>query len=512
MKPRWLMFVLVAMLAIAGASCAAQQDATVTVAPAHTFQTMEAWEVTPKMWDFDKQNNRFDGDWLPIRDQILTRMIADGGINRIRLELRSGAENPVDYWPAFRAGKLSYTDFKAHFYEKINDNADPHVLDPKGIQFSEFDFRVENFLLPAMRIAKQLGRPMTFTLCYIDFGWTPLKGTLSHATQPEEYAELIGATYAHMREKYGLVPRDLEIILEPDNTDEWGGKQIGEAILAVSRRLNEQGIAPRIIAPSAASGGKTMRYFDDISSVPGAAQRISVLSYHRYGNVLTDGDLAQIKQRADKIGAQTAMLEFTHGDIDDLFDDLTKANVTSWQKYSIVKRGADDGTAPGNLMFVSNPDQRNPDIRIKDSTLAMARIFRSVDPGAVRIGASSSQTSVDGVAFRNPDGRMVVSVKANPGIVARVVKKVRDKLDMPDSQPSPGGSQRVRIAGLRAGNYEVMRANAVVGGETRCSVTASAGQVPAVYLRSRDVATLVELAKGAIPTAPACSPNPADWK
>ncbi|MEO8723581.1 MAG: glycoside hydrolase family 30 beta sandwich domain-containing protein [Sphingobium sp.] len=512
MSLRLLLLGLMSVLTLASAGCSAEPGATVTVNPAQTFQTMEAWEVTPKMWDFDKKNNRFNGSWLPIRDQILTRMIEEGGINRIRLELRSGAENPVDYWPAFRAGKLSYIDFKAHFYEKINDNDDPRVLNPKGVQFTEFDFRVENFLLPAMRIAKQLGRPMTYTLCYIDFGWTPLKGTLSHARQPEEYAELIAATYAHMKEKYGLVPAELEIILEPDNSDEWRGKQIGEAIMAVSKRLGEQGIAPRIIAPSTASGGKTMRYFDDLASVPGAAQKVSVVSYHRYGSALTDDVLAQIKRRADKFGAKTAMLEFTHGDIDDLFDDLTKANVSSWQKYSIVKRGADDGTAPGNLMVANQPEQRDPQIRIKASTLAMTDIFRSVFPGAVRIGARSDQSSIDTVAFRNPDGRIVVSVKANPGVIERTLKKVQDKVDLPNLTPSPSGGQWVGITGLRAGRYEVMRANAVVGGERRCSVIVSPAMPPAVYLRSRDVATLVEQAQGTAPTTPACSRNPADWK
>lgn len=502
--------IFAAMLALGG--CDDNKPATVSVVPSETFQTMDAWEATAKMWEFNKRSNRFDGSWMPARDQILTTMIAEGGINRLRLEIRSGMENPVDYWSQFRSGALSYTDFKAHFYEKINDNADPAVLNPKGFQFSELDFRVENFILPAMRIAQQLGRPMRFSLCYVDFGWTEKKGTLSHAKNPQEYAELIAVVTAHLKQKYALQPAALEIVLEPDNTDQWDGARIGSAIVAVSARLAQQGGTPRIIAPSASIASKAIPYITAFSSVPGAAHHVSVLSYHRYGSKPNDATLGAIRDRADKIGAQTAMLEYTHGDANTLFDDLAKANVSSWQKYSIA--AIDMGrlaTPQGVLLRVKDPEKPNPEVETMPESTALAAIFRAVDPGAVRIGTRTDQPWVQAIAFRNPDNRMVLSVKADLRPVTNMLDKVHKRLNTP--LPQPGNGQWVSLRGLSSGQYMMQRSNALVGRILRCTLAVGTdGKGGRVFLREGDVATLSEQPKVASPRYPVCSGNVDHWQ
>lgn len=71
--------------------------------------------------------------WRPTRRRIDTtrpgkhtganssgRLVNGLGINRVRIEIRSGAANPVDYWTLFREEKIGYRD-----YQKINDNDDP---------------------------------------------------------------------------------------------------------------------------------------------------------------------------------------------------------------------------------------------------------------------------------------------------------------------------------------------------------------------------------------------------
>jgi hypothetical protein len=494
-------------------ACSADKPATITVVPSETFQTMDAWEATAKMWEFDKRGNRFDSSWMPARDRILATMIEEGGINRLRLELRSGAENPVDYWSQFRAGKLSYTDFRNHYYEKINDNADSRALNPRGVQFSELDFRVENFILPALRIAKQMGRPMTFTLCYVDFGWTTRKGSLSHAANPEEYAELIAAAYSHLRQKYALEPAALEIILEPDNGDGWDGKRIGGAIVAVSKRLEAQGIRPRIIAPSTSVARKMPRYFDQLSSIPGAAQKIAVLSYHRYGKPPAPEVAEAIRARAKRIGAQTAMLEYTRGDADDLFDDLIEANVSSWQKYSIATLDLGNAMNPqGNMLRVSHLDRAIPEVETLPESTALAALFRAVDPGAVRIGTRSDQPWAEAVAFRNPDGHLAVSIKAELGPVMKLLQKVHKRINTP--LPQPGGGAWVRLRGVGAGQYRMQRSNALVGRILRCTVVVEQdGKGARVFLREGDVATLAELPKGGRQQHyPGCSHNPDQWR
>ena len=69
-------------------------------------QTISGWEVTVRFWEFDKVNDRYDASWLTSRDAIVQKLIDDAGITRVRLEVRSGVENPVDYWSQFVAGQI----------------------------------------------------------------------------------------------------------------------------------------------------------------------------------------------------------------------------------------------------------------------------------------------------------------------------------------------------------------------------------------------------------------------
>ena len=105
----------------------------VTVKPSETYQVMTGWEVTARAWETDKVANRFDGSWLDFRDEIIAVLADEAGINRIRLEVHSGSENPVDYWARFMKGEITYKEMWAHIYEKINDNADPPVAESRRL-------------------------------------------------------------------------------------------------------------------------------------------------------------------------------------------------------------------------------------------------------------------------------------------------------------------------------------------------------------------------------------------
>ena len=66
---------------------------------------MSGWEVTARLWETNKIENRYDPSWEEHRDEIFARLVNELGINRVRIELKSGAENPVDYWALFRDGR-----------------------------------------------------------------------------------------------------------------------------------------------------------------------------------------------------------------------------------------------------------------------------------------------------------------------------------------------------------------------------------------------------------------------
>ena len=230
-------------------------------------------------------------------------------------------------------GEITYKEMWAHIYEKINDNADPARADPAGFQFSRIDFQVENYLLPLQRRLAARGERLFINLCYVDFRRRP-SGDVSHARNPDEYAELIVETFRHLKTRWGVVPDTLEVVLEPENTEAWGGREIGKAAVAALARLHEDGLAPRLILPSTKDAQNAPRYFDEALRVPGVAEHLFSLSYHRYGRN-TAKAFDAIRARAAAHGIPAEMLEYTEGSDGDLHEDLTVVGAAAWQQYSI---------------------------------------------------------------------------------------------------------------------------------------------------------------------------------
>lgn len=421
-----------------------ERTAQITVKPAQTYQTMSGWEVTPRFWEMNKAENRYDNSWQPHRDLILDRLVNELGINRIRLEYRSGYENPVDYWSQFVQGKLSYRDLGQHWYQAINDNADPRIANAAGFQFANLDFQVEQALLPMRRLMEANGERLFVNLCFVDFS-SP-GSNLEHALQPDEYAELTLQTFLHLKNKFGIVPDALEIILEPENTDHWRGRQIGLAIVATMDRLRRAGFSPQVIAPSVSKAANFAAYFDAMIAVPGVLPLLHTAAYHRY-DIQSGRAIPDIRKRADQHKLQTGMLELLSGDAEVLHGDLKDMNVSAWQMWGIANRMTTPGSVTKSFYYeVDLSDPARPRARMTPATRGLAQYFRYIRIGAVRIGASTDYDAFDPVAFRNPDGSFVVVVKA-----------------------ARGG--RVNVAGLPAGTYSL-----------RYTTTADAVDLPPVRI------------------------------
>jgi hypothetical protein len=278
---------------------------------------------------------------------------------------------------------------------------------------------------------------------------------------PEEYAELVLATYLHLKQKYGLVPDTWEMILEPDNTPDWRGKLIGEAIVASAKRLKENGFKPAFIAPSTTEMENAVPYFDDMIKVPGVRDYLTEFSYHRYRKGGSNAILKEISERAARYNLKTSMLEHIGSGADDLYQDLTIAGNSAWQQFrlagivtdtdSVTNQWIDSAvTSPilqasksgdpkaleealasvrnavrarivtaaevgTNYFNVDTRDTKNPRVVMDGLTKYLRQYFKYVRSGAVRIDATASANGLDPVAFINPDGRYVVVVKAAEG-------------------------------------------------------------------------------------------------
>ncbi len=394
-------------------SVGAEASVTIRLMADKTYQTMTGWEATARLWEMDKDEDRFDASWERYDDLIFDHLVNELGINRLRIEIKSGAENPVDYARQFYSGDIGYRDFRRHFYEKINDNDDPAVSNPGGFHFTELDYQVEKILMPIKERLEARGEKLFVNLCYVDFRWTPLKGTFEHALNADEYAELIEQTFHHLKSKYDLVPDALEIVLEPDNTDRWRGREVGEAAVAALARLRTGGYSPKVIAPSTSVALRGVKYFDDMMRVKGMRDILGTYAYHRYDVRFADTALPRIRKRAKKFRLDTAMLEYTRGNAAQLYNDLTVANVSAWQQYAIATNTTEETGGKISYYYVVNvADPDNPKIRMNRNTPGLAQYFRYVRLGAVRYKAKSSSGSFHPVAFVNPDGRHVVIVTA----------------------------------------------------------------------------------------------------
>ena len=387
----------------AGSQVTADATPVLTLSPRDTFQTISGWEAAAQLGEVDCNREAY----RRYRAEVVDRAVNELGLTRLRLDLRSGVESGRDTWPEYLAGDLSYPRWRATWFVPQNDNADPRVADPAGFQWGRFDHNVTEVILPVREALAARGERLYVNLNYVDFWLGAATKPFSHFADPEEYAELVRVVFDHMQQKFGFVPDGLEVLLEPENTPH-DAREMGRAIVAVVARLAEAGYHPDIIAPSTTRMANAPAYYDEMVSVPGVAGRIHELAYHRYTG-LSRPTLAAIAQRATRDGLTTAMLEHIGSGFAELYEDLTVGNVSAWQQFTIAYCGRrDNPDASGSYLQVNQSDSMAPRVHLTRSARLFRQVFRYVRPGAVRIGAVSSDASVRPLAFRNANGSAVI--------------------------------------------------------------------------------------------------------
>lgn len=377
--------------------------------PAVEYQEMTGWEAVAQAGELECPAVAFQAYSGPVFDAS----VGDLGLNRLRLEVRSGAENPVDGFAQFRAGMINQAAYRATWYQAVNDNSDPQSVHPAGFNWSHLDYTVDNVVLPIRQRVAARGERLYINLNYVDFGTSAFE----HASSPAEYAELILATFQHLQGKYGWVPDAVEVVLEPDHTPNWRGAQIGAAIVAAGDRLAAAGYHPDFVAPSNSDMGSALAYFDAIVQVPRVLEYLTDLSYHRYAGV-SPTTLSGIGDRRAQFGIRTGMLEHIGSGHDDLITDLTVAGNSSWQQFALAFCGTNDDGGTYYLVDVANPS--SPVVREGARTRYLKHFFRHVRLGARRIGAASGNAGITPLAFRNQDGRTVLVVRSSGSVTAQV--------------------------------------------------------------------------------------------
>lgn len=373
---------------------------TVTIDPSEKYQTIHGWEALADAGQFEEKEAFEHGK------ATLFELAAGTGINRLRVEVRSGVENKTNYFQQWQIGQIPHQDFRNNRYVIQNDNSDPRSIDWSGFHFSELDGIIEQVVIPFKQALEARGKSLYINLNYVDFADTDWE----HFNHPDEYAEFMEAVFLHMDQEYGFVPDAIEIILEPNNSN-WNGESLGRAMVATAERLAERGYHPEFVAPSTSSLSGAITYFDAMIEIPGTADLVDELSYHRYGGVSQE-NLEIVAERGKAYGIRTSMLEWWTPDntYETLHEDLKVGMNGVWQQGALAAPTVWD--IPTAIVTI---DPSAPSHLTRMTTFT-SQYFRYINKGAQRIGAASGdEASFDPLAFVNTDGGHVVVVKAERG-------------------------------------------------------------------------------------------------
>ena len=377
---------------------------TITVIGAQQFQTMTGWEALAEIGHVECDPRAYQ----TFKNEVLDRAANEIGINRIRIGLRNGYENPVDQFVPFKAGQLTFNQWKVYWFQVVNDNSDPFVMNPAGFNWGYLDYTIDELIVPLKQRLAARGESLWLNLSYTGANTGQL-----HRDNPEEYAEFVLAAFQHLQQKYGWVPNSLELVNEPD-VGGWTAPPIAQLLIAAKRRLNQAGFFPDFIGPSASQPGLTIGFFDQIASIA-ASEGLNEIAYHRYGTAATQSQLQGIAQRGNQHGMRTAMLEHVGSGHVDLHDDLTVANVSAWQQFGLAFCGAVDNGGVYMLVSGATLGNNSPVVQTGTMTKYLRQYFRYVALRAVRVGATTADSRFAPVAFRNLNGKYVVVVKASAG-------------------------------------------------------------------------------------------------
>ncbi|MBK7412728.1 MAG: hypothetical protein IPI29_09270 [Ignavibacteria bacterium] len=351
-------------------------------------QPFQRWEATSFIASpCDPQFDR-------IRDLMLDSLVRFTGVNRLRVEVRSGSENPVDHYAEWRAAGCpggsdpAYLRWRQNRYVTVNDN-DDSTINEGGFHFTELDATIENVVIPLRTRLEAKGEDLHVNLCYVAFTGQNGGGTYIH-DRPREYAEFVLAVHQHLKKKWNIVPDSWEAVLEPDLVPQWTAQKLGAALNATAITLRNNGFEPRFVAPSTTNMSNAIPWTKQIVAFPDAKAALKEMSYHRYSGTGIDVAVA-IRKYADTLGIGTSMLEwwFDNATPDVLRTDLLTAGNTSWQ----------EATISGHFDLIRNGDS----VRItrKKNAILNGILSRYVKPGAMRIADD------DGIIMRNSDGSVV---------------------------------------------------------------------------------------------------------
>ncbi len=375
-------------------------DATVSIDPSHTFQTIEGWGVSVGSFtDPHVLNVPFDADpplEVPLSAQHAIADTLFRGIGLMRGRMGTQPRN----------------------IEPVNDNDDPNVTD-----LSKFDFsgrKNDTF----MDIAGDL-RSRGMTRWWLSpNAFEPWMNENNAA----EYVEWAMAIIRRWRQN-GVELSYYSIANEPAGIGGPAGnaEYLRHVVTLLGRALKAEGFATRIVVPDDVNPTEAEGRARVILADPEARQYVGALPFHLYGEPLTT--IAPLKGLSEQYGIPLWMSEYyTHSAMEwaQLVHSLLVDYNVSAVDYISGYLGYDDGA---ELISIDHDANRYLGYTIHGQFYFFGNYTKYIRPGAVRIAAASSSEQIQASAFIL-GGRMTI-VAINRGdapLTVRVdVSSIPDK-------------------------------------------------------------------------------------
>ena len=353
--------------------------ATVGVNTGTTFQTMDGFGAAMKNWTTPTEYTQA---------AFYDRIVGDLGATIARTAV----------WPTF---------------EKANDNSDPNSFNWAGYD--------KNALGQGMTFLKRLqDRGMNQFLATV---WTPpawMKTNQSHyyggTVRPDlraDFAEYLAATVISAQRDFGVnlshvSPQNEPFFAQDFESATYTDVQMREVVRSAMQKFAAEGLGAKIVPPEEmAKEGRYDWYVDAIMNDPETANFPGVWGVHSASNP----HWPQVKDAVTGSNHNLWMTE-SHGHEQtitgalamgqDIFNALTQANASA---YIYWQWSETSGSGHHSLMVNGQP-------AIKYHVAK--HFYRYVRPGAVRIGATSSDARLRTISFKHPQSGAVTHVLMNP--------------------------------------------------------------------------------------------------
>jgi O-glycosyl hydrolase len=332
--------------------------------------------------------------------------------------------------------------------QRANDNDDPAAIEWSGFQTAGAE-TMRNALL-------NLAAPLGFTGYYpaqeINVRWaSPWLAHLRESDYDRYLGEAAEQVEAGVRfwQTFGSAPSLLMLFNEPLSGNgelaEGSTQEVVDLVKAVAERLRSQGFgAVRFVVPNEETVPKTLETAGALLADPAAKAAVGVIGYHAYpygsayasiprilaasGSGVPDeaavADRQSLAALAQAAGLPLWMTEVSHGEVDPLsfdalrgraihiHDELVYAQASAyfgmnnmWDSESQRQHFGDsnlfDPANEGNIVLI---DSDAGEVHITGIGYAIGHYARWLQPGAVRVGAESSDPLVQVTAFQSGGG------------------------------------------------------------------------------------------------------------